>query len=119
MYGFILWLPSMLKASSKIGLVGIGWLSSGPYLAAVLLMLIVSFFSDRWRIRRGVVWPFMLIAAIAFYASFRLGTAHFWVSYALLVLSAAAMYAPYGPFFAWISELLPRNVAGGAIAADQ
>jgi MFS-type transporter involved in bile tolerance (Atg22 family) len=26
------------------------------------------------------------------------------------------MYAPYGPFFAWIAEMLPRNVAGGAIA---
>ena len=26
------------------------------------------------------------------------------------------MYAPYGAFFAWISEVLPRNVAGGAIA---
>jgi nitrate/nitrite transporter NarK len=26
------------------------------------------------------------------------------------------MYAPYGPFFAWIAERLPRNVAGGAIA---
>ena len=115
-YGFILWLPSMLKAGSKIGLVGIGWLSAGPYLAAVLLMLAVSVVSDRRRIRRGVIWPFLLIAAIAFYASYRLGTAHFWLSYALLVVSAAAMYAPYGPFFAWITELMPRNVAGGAIA---
>ena len=26
------------------------------------------------------------------------------------------MYAPYGPFFAVITEMLPRNVAGGAIA---
>ena len=26
------------------------------------------------------------------------------------------MYAPYGPFFAIITEILPRNVAGGAIA---
>jgi sugar phosphate permease len=26
------------------------------------------------------------------------------------------MYAPYGPFFAVITEILPRNVAGGAIA---
>ena len=25
------------------------------------------------------------------------------------------MYAPYGPFFAIITEVLPRNVAGGAI----
>jgi MFS family permease len=26
------------------------------------------------------------------------------------------MYAPYGPFFAVLTEILPRNVAGGAIA---
>lgn len=26
------------------------------------------------------------------------------------------MYAPYGPFFAIIPEMLPRNVAGGAMA---
>jgi nitrate/nitrite transporter NarK len=26
------------------------------------------------------------------------------------------MYAPYGPFFAIIPEVLPRNVAGGATA---
>ncbi len=115
-YGFILWLPSMLKSGSKIGLVGIGWLSAGPYLAATILMLLVSTFSDRSHMRKSVVWPSMLVGAVAFYASFALGTAHYWLSYALLVVSAAAMYAPYGPFFAWITELLPRNVAGGAMA---
>lgn len=26
------------------------------------------------------------------------------------------MYAPYGPFFATITEILPSNVAAGAIA---
>jgi nitrate/nitrite transporter NarK len=26
------------------------------------------------------------------------------------------MYAPYGPFFAYIAETLPANIAGGAIA---
>ena len=26
------------------------------------------------------------------------------------------MYAPYGPFFAIIPEILPKNVAGGAMA---
>ena len=26
------------------------------------------------------------------------------------------MYAPYGPFFAVITEVLPRNVSAGAIA---
>jgi MFS family permease len=32
------------------------------------------------------------------------------------VIAGAAMYAPYGPFFAIIPEMLPRNVAGGAMA---
>lgn len=115
-YGFILWLPSMLKTGSHIGIVGIGWLTSVPYLAAVLLMLAVSQVSDRLLSRKGVVWPFLLLGAVSFYASYAIGAAHFWVSYGLLVVSAAAMYAPYGPFFAWITELLPRNVAGGATA---
>ncbi|MNG25569.1 putative tartrate transporter [compost metagenome] len=34
----------------------------------------------------------------------------------LLVIAGGAMYAPYGPFFAIIPEILPRNVAGGAMA---
>jgi sugar phosphate permease len=115
-YGIILWLPSMLKNGSHIDIVGIGWLSSVPYLAAALLMLAVSQLSDRSLMRKGVVWPFLLLGAVTFYASYAIGPNHFWISYGLLVVSAAAMYAPYGPFFAWITELLPRNVAGGAIA---
>lgn len=115
-YGFILWLPSMLKTGSSLGIVAIGWLSAVPYLAAALLMIGTSFVSDRTLARRGVVWPFMLLGSAALYGSYITGGANYWLSYALLVVAGAAMYAPYGPFFAWITELLPRNVAGGAIA---
>ena len=45
-----------------------------------------------------------------------LGAEHFWWSYALLVIAGGCMYAPYGPFFAIIPEILPSNVAGGAMA---
>ena len=34
----------------------------------------------------------------------------------MLVVAGACMYAPYGPFFAIIPEILPANVAGGAMA---
>jgi sugar phosphate permease len=44
------------------------------------------------------------------------GTTNFWLSFVLLVIAGGAMYAPYGPFFAIITEILPRNVSGGAIA---
>jgi sugar phosphate permease len=57
-----------------------------------------------------------LIGAIAFYGSYLVGVSNFWLSFFLLIVAGTAMYAPYGPFFALITELLPSNVAGGAIA---
>ena len=115
-YGFVLWLPSILKNASKLGMVETGWLSALPYLAATLAMLAASWASDRTQSRIRFVWPFLLLGAIAFIGSYLLGRHHFWLSYALLVVAGGAMYAPYGPFFAIVPELLPKNVAGGAMA---
>jgi len=97
-------------------MVEVGWLSSVPYLAATIAMIIVSWASDKLQNRKLFVWPLLLIAAFAFIGSWAVGANHFWVSYTLLVIAGAAMYAPYGPFFAIIPEMLPRNVAGGAMA---
>ena len=115
-YGFVIWLPSILRQGAHLDIVQAGWLSSLPYLAAVLAMLGVSWASDRMQNRKLFVWPPLLIAALAFLGSFALGTQHFWWSYALLVVAGACMYAPSGPFFAIVPEILPGNVAGGAMA---
>jgi sugar phosphate permease len=114
-YGFVIWLPSILKSPS-IGMVEVGWLASVPYLAAVIAEISVSTWSDKIGKRMALVWPCLAIAAAAFYGSYLLGGTHFWASFALLTLAAAMMYGPYGPFFAAIAEMLPANVAGGAIA---
>ncbi|CAG8865415.1 Putative tartrate transporter [Pseudomonas fluorescens] len=115
-YGFVLWLPSILKQGLQMNMVEAGWLSALPYLAAVLAMLAVSWGSDRIQRRKRFVWPALLLGSLAFYGSYALGGEHFWLSYALLVLAGGCMYAPYGPFFAIIPEILPANVAGGAMA---
>ncbi|HEY6432068.1 MAG TPA: MFS transporter [Acetobacteraceae bacterium] len=115
-YGFVIWLPSMLRAGRSIGIVEVGWLSAAPYLLATLLMILASTLSDWSGRRRAFVWPFLVVGAVAFIGSYLLGSASFWLGFALLVVAGGAMYAPYGPFFAWIPEVLPRNVAGGAIA---
>ncbi|WP_244846370.1 MFS transporter [Caballeronia sp. SL2Y3] len=115
-YGFVLWLPSILKSGSTLGMVETGWLSAVPYLAATIAMLLASWASDKLQARKAFVWPFLLIGAVAFAGSYLLGTTNFWASYTLLVIAGAAMYAPYGPFFAIVPELLPKNVAGGAMA---
>lgn len=115
-YGFVLWLPSIIRGASNLGMVETGWLTAVPYLAATLAMILVSWLSDRMNNRRLFVWPMLLIGAICFLGSYLLGSANFWLSYSLLVIAGAAMYAPYGPFFAIIPEMLPKNVAGGAMA---
>ena len=93
-YGFMMWMPSILKNAAQMDIVAVGWLAAVPYLAAIILMLTVSWLSDK------------------FFGSWLVGNQAFWLSYALLVIAAACMYAPYGPFFALIPELLPRNVSG-------
>jgi MFS family permease len=115
-YGFVLWLPSIIKAGSHetIGITGL--LSAVPYLLAIILMVIASYYSDRSVERKLFVWPFLLAGAIAFYLSYLIGASNFWVSFLLLVIAGGCMYAPYGPFFAIPPEILPRNVAGEAMA---
>jgi len=115
-YGFVLWLPSILRNGSQMGMVEAGWLSAVPYLAATVAMIAVSWASDKLQNRKLFVWPLLLIGALAFLGSYIVGANSFWLSFSLLVIAGAAMYAPYGPFFAIIPEMLPRNVAGGAMA---
>ncbi|WP_322028069.1 MFS transporter [Burkholderia sp. BCC1977] len=114
-YGFIMWLPSILKMASRIDIVSVGWLAAVPYAGAIVLMVSTSWLSDRMDNRKLFVWPLLAIGAIAFIASYLIGSSHFWVSFWLLAVAGATMYAPYGPFFALVSELLPSNVFGGAI----
>ena len=115
-YGFVMWLPSIIKAAPDINIIETGWLSSLPFVFAIIGMLSVSYFSDKTMNRKAFVWPSLLIGAIAFYASYMIGTNNFWLSFILLVIAGTAMYAPYGPFFAIIPEVLPGNVTAGAIA---
>ena len=115
-YGFVMWLPSILNAAPNMNIVKTGWLSAVPYLLAIIGMLAASYYSDKTLNRKAFVWPFLLLGAVAFYGSYLVGVDNFWLSFALLILAGGAMYAPYGPFFAIIPDLLPRNVAGGAMA---
>lgn len=115
-YGFILWLPSIIQQGSRQGIGITGLLSAVPYLLASILMVVVSHFSDRARERKRYIWPFLVGAAAAFFISYLTAGSNFWLAYLFLILAGAGMYAPYGPFFAYIPDMLPRNVSGQAMA---
>jgi sugar phosphate permease len=115
-YGFVIWLPSIIHAAPGVGIVKTGWLSAFPYLLAIIGMIVASHYSDKKLKRKIFIWPFLILGAIAFYLSYLVGTTNFWLSFSLLSIAGMAMYTPYGPFFAIITEILPANVAGVSLA---
>lgn len=115
-YGLVLWIPAMIHSGLSRGIEAVGLLSAAPFLFGVILMLTVAYFSDRALKRKAFVWPFLIIAGIALFGSYVSAGQNFWLSYAALIVAGGAMYAPYGPFFAIVPEMLPGNVAGEVIA---
>jgi sugar phosphate permease len=115
-YGLVLWLPSIIRAGSSQGMGVVGLLSAVPYLMAVILMLIVAYLSDRTLNRHRFVAPLLLLSGVAFFGSYLVAGHSYWLSYAFLIVACGGMYAPYGPFWSIVPEMLPKNVSGEAIA---
>ncbi|MGW7517368.1 MFS transporter [Streptomyces sp. NPDC054796] len=115
MYGFVFWLPAIVKKGSGEGIGATGLISAVPYAFAVVAMLLNSRLSDRAGRRKLAVWPWLGAGGLALFGSYAAGT-NFPLALALLTLAGLCMYAPYGPYFALISELAPAGVSGAAVA---
>jgi sugar phosphate permease len=115
-YGLVLWIPEMIRSGSTRGIEQVGMLSAAPFLLGVLLMLAVAYFSDRAQRRKMFVWPFLMLSGAALFCSFATAGSHFWIAYVALIVAGGTMYAPYGPFFAIVPEMLPSTVAGEVMA---
>ena len=116
MYGFVLWLPTILRAGMREGIEAVGFLSVAPYLLAVILMLAASHYSDKSLHRKRFVWPFLIVCGAALFGSYVTSSHHFWAAYAFLIVTGGTLYAPLAPYFAIIPEMLPAHVAGEVMA---
>ncbi len=115
-YGFVLWLPTMVRRGADLSMGRTGLLSAAPYLLALPLMILAGRISDRTLRRQQVVWPFLLLAGIAMLGSFFFAGNSFPLAFVCLVLAGGCMFAPYGPFFAILPERVPQTVLGEAFA---
>jgi nitrate/nitrite transporter NarK len=115
-YGFVLWLPTIVKQGAAVSITNTGLLSAIPYLAAILLMLLVGHIADKTQQQRSIVWPFLLIAGVAMFGSFLFAQRSFLVAFVCLVIAGGCMYAPYGPFFAIVPERVPSNATAEVLA---
>lgn len=112
-YGFLIWLPTLLKELMKASLSSVGWLSVLPLTAAVIGLYSFGALSDRKGNRRG--W--CAIALCGFGIAF--GLAAFiphlrWISFALIVVTGLLSKAIAGPYWSMPDLLFPPGVAGGA-----
>jgi sugar phosphate permease len=115
-YGFVLWLPTIIRAGMAQGIEIVGLLSAIPYLLAIILMVLVAYSSDRTLSRKNFIWPCLMLSGVALFSSYLSASHSFWIAYLFLILAGGLMYAPYGPFFSIIPEMLPKNVAGEVMA---
>lgn len=115
-YGFVLWLPTIVHRGAELSIGRTGLLSAVPYVLAIVLMIVVGRASDRMLRRQELVWPFLLLAGIAMLGSFFFAGHNFALAFVCLVIAGGCMYAPYGPFFAIIPERVPREVSGEVFA---
>jgi MFS family permease len=115
-YGFVFWLPKVVKDGSGLNIAITGLLTSIPYFLSIGTMLVVSYWSDRLLNRKAFIWPAMIIGGVAFLIAAAVGQGHFWWAFAALLFAGASVYTPCGPLWAMIAEMVPRNVVGESMA---
>jgi len=116
LFGFILWLPTIIRQSGTASIVNIGWLSAGPYLATAILMPAISALADRSHQRKLIVWLCLAAAGLSFLTLYLIPAMGFWWAYLLLTVAGVGLISAIAPFFAIPADILPKNVAGGASA---
>lgn len=111
-YGFAMWLPTLLKGLTSEGMAGVGLLSAAPYVAMIGGVLLFGYLSDARGNRRLYVALPILGFAVCFLAS-TLVAENIWLSYAFLVACGFFMQSASGVFWAIPPMLFAPEVAGG------
>ncbi len=112
-YGYTLWLPTILKGLTHGDMEQVGLLAILPYIGAIFGMLIISTLSDRTGKRK----VFVALPLACFAACMALSVLlkdHVWWSYAALVGCGVFIQAAAGVFWTIPPKLFNAEVAGGA-----
>ncbi len=100
-YGYTLWLPTLLGHLTHSGISTVGWLTFLPYLACMLGMFSMSYYSDKLKSRKWFVVASLCGFGTSLYFSVFFQSnvilAYFCLVMAGFFLQAAA--APFGPLF--------------------
>jgi ACS family tartrate transporter-like MFS transporter len=113
-YGYEMWLPSIIKEFYVLSYSIVGLINAIPYLIAVIVMLIIGYHSDKTGERRWHV----AIAAFAAAAGFGLSAylQNPYLAMIALMASLVGLKSAMGPFWALSTTFLSGTAAAGGIA---
>lgn len=112
-YGYTLWLPTVVKGITGGSASSVGWVTAIPYVFAMAAMVFASNWSDKTQNRRNAVAIPLLIGAVAIIFGQLINVPA--LNVILLVIMAAGIYAPYGPFWAIPAGMLRIEVLAGGL----
>jgi sugar phosphate permease len=112
-YGYTLWLPTIIKQLTHSGMGMVGLLAVLPYLGAMFGMLLFSNLSDRSGKRKVFIVVPLGCFALCLFLSVTLRD-NVWLSFAALVGCGVFLQSAAGVFWTIPAKLFSADVAGGA-----
>jgi MFS family permease len=112
-YGFTIWLPTIIKNLTKMGMTNVGFLSALPFLVSVVGLYIFAYFSDKSMNRRLYTALSLACFAVSLWVSTLFST-NIWMSYGLLVVTGLFIKSMQCSFWTIPAILFPPGKAGGA-----
>jgi MFS family permease len=112
-FGFLFWLPTILKRLTRMSLTTVGWLTAFPLLASAAGVYVFGALSDRSGNRRWYCAAAMIAFGVCFESAVVVHRFAL-LSYGLLIVAGFFSKAMLSPFWSIPSVLFPRGVSGGA-----
>jgi len=111
--GFVIWLPSVIHQQPGLTQTEVGWLSAIPYACAIVVMQILTYWSDRTLDRRLFsALPLAVSGAALVIGGLSYASNTFVVNMGLLVIAGAMLYGSQPVLWSIATEILPSSVTG-------
>jgi MFS transporter, ACS family, tartrate transporter len=114
LYGFVYWVPSIIKSVTAASDLQIGFLSAIPSIVGAVTMILIARHADRHNERRWHVATTATIAACGVVLVTRCHTTAFTVL--TLCIAAVGIFGSLGPFWALATRFLRAGAAAAGIA---
>ncbi|QIE28135.1 Putative tartrate transporter (plasmid) [Caballeronia sp. SBC1] len=116
--GFVIWLPSVIHQQPGLSQTEVGWLSAIPYACAIVVMQILTYWSDRTLDRRLFsALPLAVSGAALVIGGLTYGSNTFVFNMGLLVIAGATLYGSQPVLWSIATEILPGRVTGSVSGA--